>query len=516
MKNDKILWADDEIDLLKPYVIYLAGKGYDVVTVTNGRDAIEQFRSQSFDIVFLDENMPGLNGLETLAAIKEMNAAVPIVMITKSEEENIMDMAIGSKIADYLIKPVNPTQILLTLKKHIHKKAIVNEHTTSSYRQEFMQIADMINSANSMEDWMEIQRKLVFWELELQSADNNMQEMLQMQKSEANVNFGKYIKRVYEEWFAHPEDRPILSPDLFKTYLYPRLDKGEKCFFVVIDNFRYDQWKTIQPLLNELFTIEEENMYCSILPTATQYARNAIFSGLMPQQIHEMFPDLWVDEDEEDGKNLQEDKLIESQLQRYRKKYTFSYHKINESDYCERLASRLSQLKHNDLNVIVVNFIDMLSHSRTESKMMRELANSEAAYMSLTLSWFRHSPVYELFRAIAKMGAKLIITTDHGTVNVTRPIKVVGDKNTNVNLRYKVGKTLNYNKKEVFEIIHPKRVGLPLLNLSSAYIFALGNDFFAYPNNYNYYVSYYQDTFQHGGVSMEEMLVPLIVMAPKQ
>lgn len=516
MKNDKILWADDEIDLLKPYVIYLAEKGYDVVTVTNGRDAIDQFRAQAFDIVFLDENMPGLNGLETLAAIKEINAAVPVVMITKSEEENIMDMAIGSKIADYLIKPVNPTQILLTLKKHIHKKDIVNEHTTTSYRMEFMQIGNMITSANSMEEWMEIQKKLVFWEMELQAAHNSMLEMLQMQKTEANNYFCKYIKRVYEGWFTQSEGRPTLSPDLFKTYLYPRLDKGEKCFFVVIDNFRYDQWKTIQPLLNELYTIEEENMYCSILPTATQYARNAIFSGLMPLQIHEMFPDLWVDEDEEEGKNLQEDKLIESQLQRFRKKYTFSYHKINESDYCERLTNKISQLKNNDLNVIVVNFIDMLSHSRTESKMMRELANSEAAYMSLTLSWFRHSPVYELFRAIARTGAKLIITTDHGTVNVTRPIKVVGDKNTNVNLRYKVGKTLSYNKKEVFEITNPKMVGLPLLNLSSTYIFALGNDFFAYPNNYNYYVSYYQDTFQHGGISLEEMLVPLVALTPKQ
>lgn len=516
MKNDKILWADDEIDLLKPYVIYLAEKGYDVVTVTNGRDAIDQFRAQAFDIVFLDENMPGLNGLETLAAIKEINAAVPVVMITKSEEENIMDMAIGSKIADYLIKPVNPTQILLTLKKHIHKKDIVNEHTTTSYRMEFMQIGNMITSANSMEEWMEIQKKLVFWKMELQAAHNSMLEMLQMQKTEANNYFCKYIKRVYEGWFTQSEGRPTLSPDLFKTYLYPRLDKGEKCFFVVIDNFRYDQWKTIQPLLNELYTIEEENMYCSILPTATQYARNAIFSGLMPLQIHEMFPDLWVDEDEEEGKNLQEDKLIESQLQRFRKKYTFSYHKINESDYCERLTNKISQLKNNDLNVIVVNFIDMLSHSRTESKMMRELANNEAAYMSLTLSWFKHSPVYELFRAIARTGAKLIITTDHGTVNVTRPIKVVGDKNTNVNLRYKVGKTLSYNKKEVFEITNPKKVGLPLLNLSSTYIFALGNDFFAYPNNYNYYVSYYQDTFQHGGISLEEMLVPLVTLTPKQ
>jgi hypothetical protein len=351
--------------------------------------------------------------------------------------------------------------------------------------------------------------------MELQTADTPMQEMLKTQMQEANAAFGKYIKRNYEKWFSAPESRPVMSTDLFKTYLFPRLNKGEKCFFVLIDNFRYDQWKSIQPLLSTFFNVEEENVYSSILPTATQYARNAIFSGLMPLQIQQMFPDLWVNEDEDEGKNLQESNLIKSQLDRYRKKHTFSYHKINESTFCERVIGKIPSLMKNDFNVIVINFIDMLSHSRTESKMMKELANNEAAYRSLTLSWFRHSPVYELFSAIAKTGAKLIITTDHGTVNVNRTVKVVGDKNTNVNLRYKVGKSLAYNKKEVMEILQPKAVGLPLINLSSTYIFALGNDFFAYPNNYNHYVSYYQDTFQHGGISMEEMLVPCVTLSPK-
>lgn len=515
MKTDGILWVDDEIDLLRPYVIYLEEKGYNVQTANNGRDAIELYKQHVYDIVFLDENMPGLTGLETLALLKEINDTTPVVMITKSEEENIMDQAIGSKIADYLIKPVNPTQILLTLKKHIHKKDILNSHTTSTYRSEFMQISDMIACADSFDEWVELYRKLVYWELELQTADAPMQEMLKTQMQEANAAFGKFIKRNYEQWFAAPEQRPVMSTDLFKTYLFPRINNGEKCFFVLIDNFRYDQWKTIQPLLSNFFNVEEEHLYSSILPTATQYARNAIFSGLMPLQIQQMFPDLWVNEDEDEGKNLQESNLIKSQLDRYRKKYTFSYHKINESNFCEKVIAKIPSLMKNDFNVIVINFIDMLSHSRTESKMMKELANNEAAYRSLTLSWFRHSPVYELFSAIAKTGAKLVITTDHGTVNVNRTVKVVGDKNTNVNLRYKVGKSLAYNKKEVMEILQPKAVGLPLLNLSSAYIFALGNDFFAYPNNYNHYVSYYQDTFQHGGVSMEEMLVPCVTLSPK-
>lgn len=515
MKKDRILWADDEIDLLRAYVLFLEEKGYEVVTATNGKDALELCQKESFDIIFLDENMPGLSGLETLALIKEIDPDVPMVMITKSEEENIMNMAIGNKIADYLTKPVNPSQILLTLKKNIHKKEIVSEHTSTTYRSEFGRIGMQINDSLTYENWVEVYKKLVYWELELEQTDNGMDEMLRMQKSEANSTFTKFVKRNYVSWFEQPAKRPLMSPDLFKTKVFPLLDKGEKVFFVLVDNFRYDQWKIIRELMSEFFTFTEEDLYCSMLPTATQYARNAIFSGLMPLQIQQMFPDLWVEEDEEEGKNMNEKDLIQSQLQRFRKSYSFSYHKVNESAYCEKLIEQLPRLDANQLNVIVLNFIDMLSHARTESKMMRELANDEQAYRSLTLSWFKHSPTYELMKAIAHRGYKLIFTTDHGTIQVNNAIKVIGDKNTNVNLRYKVGKSLSYNKKEVFEITQPSKVGLPSPNVSSAYIFAGNDDFFAYPNNYNYYVGYYKNTFQHGGISLEEMLIPLIVMEPK-
>ena len=515
MKKDRILWVDDEMDLLRPYILFLEEKGYEVTTATNGKDAIELCQKESYDIIFLDENMPGLSGLETLAFIKDIDPTVPMVMITKSEEENIMNMAIGSKIADYLTKPVNPSQILLTLKKNIHKKEIVTEHTTTTYQTEFGRIGMQINDSLTYENWVEVYKKLVYWELELAETDNGMDEMLKMQKTEANNTFTKFIRINYVDWFEHPENRPLMSQDLFKTKVFPLLDKGEKVFFVLVDNFRYDQWKVIRELLNEFFQFNEEELYCSMLPTATQYARNAIFSGLLPLQIQQMFPDLWVEEEDEEGKNLNEKDLLQTMFQRYRKNYTFSYHKINDSNSCERLIDQLPRIDGNQLNVCVLNFIDMLSHARTESKMMRELANDAEAYRSLTLSWFRHSPTYELFKAIAQHGYKVVFTTDHGTIQVDNAIKVIGDRNTNVNLRYKVGKNLSYNKKEVFEITQPSKVGLPSPNVSSTYIFAYNDNFFAYPNNYNHYVSYYKDTFQHGGVSLEEMLIPIIVMQPK-
>lgn len=522
MTNGLLLWVDDEIELLKAHIIFLEKKGYEVVTVSNGADAIDQFRTQTFDLVLLDEQMPGLSGLETLQKLKEIQPATPIVMVTKSEEEDIMNQAIGSKIADYLIKPVNPSQILLTLKKNIHRKEIVTEVTQSGYQQEYQQLAMQISDCRTFNDWAEVYKRLVKWELELSSTDSNMTEMLTMQKEDANNGFAKYIAKHYLDWVAPTngkgktdDSRPLMSPDIFKKQVFPTIDEGNKVFLIVVDNLRFDQWRILSEELAELYDIDEK-LYMTIIPTATQYARNAIFSGLMPAQIAKMYPELWVDEDEEEGKNLNEGPLIQTQIDRFRRHDKFSYHKINNSSGAEKFMQQLKNLEQNDLNVLVVNFIDMLSHARTEMKMIRELASDESAYRSLTLSWFRHSVLADVFRELSRSNYKIILTTDHGSIRTVKPVKIIGDRNTNTNLRYKLGKNLNYNPKEVFVIKDPRQAQLPVPNLSTTYVFATGNDFFAYPNNYNYYVSYYKDTFQHGGISIEEMVVPLITLTPKK
>jgi len=517
MEKVQILWADDEIDLLKPHIMFLENKGYEVTTTTNGRDAIDLVKSKQYDIIFLDENMPGLSGLETLMQIKNIRSTVPVVMITKNEAEEIMEEAIGGKIADYLIKPVNPNQILLSLKKNLEDKRLISERTSQTYQQEFRQIGMSMSDRLSWAEWVEVYKKLVYWEIELeQSKDPSMYDILTMQKSEANHLFSKFMESNYLNWMKHPETAPLMSHELMKVKALPLVDASEEpVFFLLIDNLRYDQWKVLQPIIEELFKVIEEDTYCSILPTATQYARNAIFSGLMPSEIQKRFPSKWVSDEEEEGKNNYEEDFLSDQLQRMNKTYKHSYTKITNLDAGKALVDQVPNLFRNKLNVIVYNFVDMLSHARTDMKVIRELAEDEKAYRSITKSWFEHSPLLETLKRIAEKPAKLIITTDHGTIRVKDPSKIVGDRNTNTNLRYKFGKNLNYEKKDVLEIRNPAEAHLPKVNVSTAYVFVKGDKFFAYPNNFNYYANYYKDTFQHGGISLEEMIIPIITLQSK-
>ncbi len=510
-KGVKILWVDDEVDLLNIHIMFLEQKGHTVVPVTNAHDALDILEQDKFDIIFLDENMPGLSGLQALPYFKELAPDTPIVMITKNEEEEVMDEAIGSQVADYLIKPVKPQQILLSIKKNVYQRDLVTNRLGVRFREEFMAVSQEINSAYHWNHWIEIYKKLVHWELLLEEvSDNVLEEILYSQKKEANKLFAKFVKDNYFNWIA--DEHPLMIHEVLRDRVFPYFDDNVPIFLIVIDNLRFDQWREIRVLLRDLVDIEYESLIFSLLPTATQYARNALFAGLLPIDIKRYYPEYWRDDTDPGNKNDFEAQLLEKQLLRYSYNIKFSYKKVFNDQHGAKILQNLNSLLKNDLNVIVYNFVDMMSHAKTNVQMIKELAKDEKSYRDITRSWFEHSSIIELFRQLSQHKVRIILTTDHGSIRVTNPVKVIGDRQTSTNIRYKQGKDLNYPAKKVFEVLYPEKAGLPRSNIVSTYIFALGDDFFVYPNDYHHYVNYYKDTFQHGGISLEELLIPFIEM----
>ena len=519
MNMNKILWVDDEIELLKPHVMFLKAKGYEVETCNNGYDAVDMVTATGYDLVILDEMMPGMTGLETLPLIKAVRPSLPVIMVTKSEEENIMDKAIGSKIADYIIKPVNPNQVLLSIKKNLHSEQLVTEQTTADYRSEFGRIAAQQQSASTFAEWCALYRKIVGWEIELAgSLDRSIREVLTYQKNEANQEFSKFVRRNYYDWInrrAREEDIPTMSHTLMRHRIFEEVDKGSKTTLILIDNMRYDQWRTIEPLLRGIYDIATDDLYCAILPTATQYARNALFAGLMPLAIDKLMPEKWLNDNEDGGKNMYEEEFLRRLIAQTGRKYKLSFDKLVRPEAGRRLLDNMQHVYDADFSVIVYNFLDILSHARTETDIIRDLTDDEASFRSLTRSWFEHSELYTLFKLLSERGHRVIVTSDHGTIRVDNPVRVTGDKETSANLRYKTGRNLAYNAREVYEVTRPEDVQLPAGRLTSSYIFAYNRDFLVYNNDANKYIRYYKNTFQHGGISMEEMIVPYVVLEPK-
>ncbi len=514
----KILWVDDEVELLKPHVLFLRQKGYDVETCNNGYDAIDMAAEGSYDLIILDEMMPGMTGLETLPKIKEVRPTTPVIMVTKSEEENIMNKAIGSKIADYLIKPVKPNQVLLSIKKNVHQQQLVTEQTTADYRSEFGRISSSLQMADTFQDWCSIYRRLTAWEIELsESTDQSIKEVLSYQRTEANQEFCKFVRRNYYNWINRRSDEtPVMSHTLMRSRIFPVADENPKTTLLLIDNFRYDQWRAISSMLRGYYDVVQDDFYCAILPTATQYARNAIFAGLMPLAIDKLMPNKWLNDNEEGGKNQYEEEFLRRLMQQNGKQWRFSFDKLVRPEQGRKLVDNIQKVYDADFSVIVYNFLDILSHARTETDIIRELTEDDAAFRSLTRSWFEHSDLYTILKLLSERGHTVVITSDHGTIRVDNPVKVTGDRETSSNLRYKTGRNLAYNSREVYEELNPKDIQLPSSNLTSSYIFAYNSDFLVYNNDANRHIRYYRKTFQHGGISMEEMIVPYIVLKPKE
>jgi CheY-like chemotaxis protein len=522
MGTNKLLWVDDEIELLKSHIIFLSEKGFEVDTATNGEDAITSVKEKSYDLIFLDEMMAGMGGLETLSRIKLIDPNIPVVMITKNEAETLMDEAIGGKIIDYLTKPVNPSQVLLVCKKILEGKKITGQYAAKDYLQDFNQISQSLMGKPDFAEWIEIYQKLVNWDIELDKhSEIGLKQTLNDQRREANKEFSKFVEKNYTNWINSPGDidTPTLTTEITEKYVLNHLsEENVSVIYFVLDCLRLDQWLIMEKHLVDLFNIEKD-FYFSILPTATPYARNALFSGLFPGEIEKYYPDLWQGKDDDErSMNKYEKELLQLLLDRKKLKLRndLKYLKIIDPDVGRNFEQNILSYKNLNLIAVVVNFLDMIAHGRSDSELLKEIAPDEAAYRSLTNSWFTHSSLLGTLRAIAKMkNTKVVITTDHGSIRSLRGAKVLGDREASTNLRFKYGRNLKVDNKHAIYIKNPDEYKLPKRGVTINYIVAKEDFYFVYPTDYHKYLSHYKDTFQHGGISLEEMILPVITMEPK-
>jgi len=515
----KILWVDDEIDLLRAHLKLLENKGYVVETATNGEDAIEIVRKGSIDLVLLDEMMPGIGGLKTLSAIKALDAALPVVMITKNEAESLMEEAIGSKITDYLLKPINPTQVLMACKKILAGRKIAGEHLSRDYVQEFQQISRELLGPIDYKGWIDIYAKLTAWDIDLdEHPDLGLRQTLLDQRREVNAEFAKYVEKNYRSWLQSDSNRPNLSTDIVRQYIVPELKGKRSVFFFVIDCLRLDQWLIMERMLSDFYSMER-NYYYSILPTATPYSRNAIFSGLFPADLERRFPEIWKSgEDDESSRNRHEHQLLDDLLSRsgITLKPDSKYVKILDTEFGRQIENNIASYVNSKLTAIVVNFIDMLAHGRSDSPLLKEIAPDESAYRTLTGSWFQHSALFGMLKTLSRQKNVVIyLTTDHGSVRCMRGSKVVGDREASTNLRYKYGRNLRVNDREAVYVKNPEDFRLPRGSVTTTYVMAKEDYYFVYPTDYHKYLNQYRDSFQHGGISLEEMILPIVKLEPK-
>tara|TARA_Y200000002_G_scaffold55084_2_gene40451 strand:+ start:7452 stop:8993 length:1542 start_codon:yes stop_codon:yes gene_type:complete len=511
----KILWIDDEIDFFHSHIIFLEQKGFEVIKAKSGAEGLIILDNSRIDVILIDQNMPGLAGTETIKLINEKFDQTPIVMISQNSDDNTIDQAIGNRVKDYIIKPINPNQVLLTLRKILSKKELINNTTLDNYQKKYQEINNLINECSSLEDWKNVYKTLVKWEIKLSNTDDvDIVEIIMSQKKYANNLFSSFIEKNYQKELEN--ESFVSSINIFKKHVFPNINRKESTLLILIDNFRYDQWKMIEGLITENYTIDEEFLYTSILPTTTQYSRNSIFSGLSPLQIKKKYPSYWVDEFDNTNKNKFENQLLEDQLTKLGLKFKHKFIKISNSKDSKSFNKNLINQQKFNLTTVVYNFIDMISHAKKDVKLIKELASTDKAYRELTLTWFKNSDLYDTIKKSKDLGFRIIITSDHGTINVDKPSKVSGAKKISNNLRYKTSDQIIFNSKDVIEFKNPNSFELPSYNLNSSFIFARNNTFFVYPNNYNEYVSMYKDSYQHGGVSLEEMLVPFLILSPKR